>query len=402
MLTRRSFLQTASFVSTAPLLPAIFSRTARAAGSAPDARTLVVIQLDGGNDGINTVVPYADDAYGRARVKLRLEQNELHKLDDHVALHPAMRAAKELFDDGRLAVVQGVGYPNPNRSHFESMRIWQTASFDKDQHDSYGWLGRALDRGSANRVDAQPGSSIFIGGGDTPVTLWARKSASISLTSAEDLELTIPPELQGATIPAAPEESLRQFVGHEVLAAYAAARDFTERRRGRRAETNSGYPTTELGSQLQLVSQLLQGAAGARVYYVLHPGFDTHAAQLNTHYHLLRELSAALKAFLDDLRAAQLDDRVVVLCFSEFGRRVSENDSQGTDHGAAGPVMLAGSPLRGGLVGAPPNLTDLEHGDLKMQIDFRQVYATLLDQWLAIPSRHVLGTNYDPLPLFTS
>ena len=160
---------------------------------------------------------------------------------------------------------------------------------------------------------------------------------------------------------------------------------------GRTTPHRSSYPGTSLGTHLKLISQLLKSGAQSRVYYTIQGGYDTHSAQLYTHAQLLGEFSGAVKAFLDDLKAARLDDRVLVLAFSEFGRRVAENDSQGTDHGAAGPVFLAGSPVRGGLVGGPPDLANLDGGDLKMQIDFRQVYAAILDDWLAVDSKDVLG-----------
>ncbi len=185
MLSRREFLQTSSIISLSPVLPCIFGSTAKAAALAPDERVLVVIQLDGGNDGINTVVPFGDDGYGRVRKKLRLETEKLHKLGDHVGLHPNMRAAKELFDDGRLTIVQGVGYPNPDRSHFRSMKIWQTARFDDTEHDSYGWLGRSLDQPLVRAKSGARANAIFIGEQETPVALWGRRSAATALSRAE-------------------------------------------------------------------------------------------------------------------------------------------------------------------------------------------------------------------------
>jgi len=401
MLSRRELLKTASLLSFSPLAPGMLARAAQAAGAEPDARVLVVIQLDGGNDGLNTVVPYGNDEYGRNRNRLRLDPNRLHKIDAHVGLHPSMRAAKELFDEGQLAIVQGVGYPNPDRSHFRSMRIWQTARFDEQEHDSYGWLGRALDWEAAQRSQSDFANAIYVGDQETPVALWGRRSAALALTRADDLKLERKTALKQAGLAPAADESLEQFVTRHVLSAYAAADQFS----ARQPETKSGgseYPDSELATRLRLAAQLLKSGSRARVFYTVQTGYDTHSAQLVTHAQLLRDLSDSLKAFLDDLRAAGLHDRALVLAFSEFGRRVKENDSQGTDHGAAAPVLLAGGQIRGGIIDEPPNLSDLDNGDLRPQVDFRQVYATILDNWLGISSREILGSSFTLLPLFHS
>ena len=399
MLSRRRFLQTTSLLSLSPVLPTLLANTARAAAAAPDQRVLVVIQLDGGNDGLNTVVPYADDAYGRARVKLRLEAAKLHKLDDCVALHSSMRAAKDLFDDGRLSIVQNVGYPNPDRSHFRSMAIWQTARCDAEQQAGYGWLGSALDQTIVQRGAAAPANAIFIGEHETPVALWGRRSAATSLSKAEDLRLALdakPPAAAGTE----PQSSLEEFVSTQTLSAYAAADEF------RRQQSRPGR-----GKQL---SQYIVGHASQAGFAIAQkrrpiPAFTTRSKGATTRIRpsfmpigrLLDEFAGATKAFLDDLKDAGLDDRVVVLAFSEFGRRVAENDSQGTDHGTAGPVFVAGSAVRGGLVGNAPDLANLDGGDLKMQIDFRQVYAALLDGWLAIDSKEILGASFDKPAILT-
>ncbi|MEN1678502.1 MAG: DUF1501 domain-containing protein [Planctomycetota bacterium] len=376
-------------------MPCVFTKTAYAAGSEQDAKSLVVIQLDGGNDGLNTVVPFGDDEYGRSRKRLRLQAEKLHKLDDHVGLHPSMRAAKELFDDGRLSIVQGVGYPNPDRSHFRSMKIWQTASFDDADHDGYGWLGRTLDTKAPSTVDT-PGA-IYVGDQETPVALWGRRSQATALSREEDLRLLLSPAFrQEQTLE--PDASLSSFVSRQTLSAVAASEEF-ERQQTRATRASSGYPNTGLGTRLNLISQLLKSGSQSRVYYTAQSGYDTHSAQLYTHSRLLREFSEALSAFLKDLKSAGLDDRAVVLAFSEFGRRVKENDSQGTDHGTAGPVFLAGAPVAGGLFGAAPDLSDLDDGDIRTQVDFRQVYSTLLTDWLGADAATVLAGAHDNLPL---
>ena len=403
MLSRRRFLQSSSMISLSPVLPSIFGSTAQAAALAPDERVLVVIQLDGGNDGINTVVPFGDDAYGRVRTKLRLETEKLHKLNDSVGLHPNMRAAKELFDDGRLTIVQSVGYPNPDRSHFRSMKIWQTARFDDTEHNSYGWLGRTLDQQLARAKGDTSADAIFVGEQETPVALWGRRSSATALSRTEDLILR--PEFSSEHSDldlGSGTGGLQQFVTKQVLAAYAAADEFQRQELKDLSAGDVNYPDTKLGSRLKLVSKLLKSDSHTRVFYTIQGGYDTHSTQLYTHSRLLREFSGAVKAFLDDLKAAKLDDRVVVLAFSEFGRRVQENDSQGTDHGTAGPVFLAGSTVIPGLVGEVPDLSDLENGDLKMQTDFRSLYATILDDWLGVDSNMVLGGSFETLSLITT
>ncbi len=399
MLSRRKFLQTGSLVSIGPLVPSMLVQAARAASAESDACVLVVIQLDGGNDGLNTVVPHGDDGYGRNRDQLRLDPAGLHRIDDHVGLHASMGAAKELYDEGQLTIVQGVGYPNPSRSHFQSMRIWQTAFVQDAQQDGYGWLGRTLDYSVRPSQDSAEADAIYVGEQETPTALWGRRSAAMSLSRAADLELRLDAAMASLPSSAAVEGSLNQFVSREALSAYATAGEFAQHQARLPAGPGGGYPQTELGSRMRLISQLLHSGSQARVFYTAQTGYDTHSQQLFTHARLLREFSDALKAFVHDLQASKLDERVVVLAFSEFGRRVKENDSQGTDHGTAGPVFLAGRAVQGGLLGDHADLSQLEDGDLKVQIDFRQVYATILDKWLNVPSRDVLGASFDTLPI---
>jgi uncharacterized protein (DUF1501 family) len=396
MLSRREFLRKSSLVSLYPIVPLALGRVAHAAAATPDAKILVVIQLDGGNDGINTVVPFGDDGYARNREALRLDADKLHKLNDHVGLHPRMSAAKELFDDGRLTIVQGVGYPNPDRSHFRSMRIWQTARFDDDEHDSYGWLGRALDERRLPQSVGQPGA-IYVGSEDVPVALWGRRSEATSISRIDDLKLPFIADQLARPITEIDQDAtggdgVGLFVSRQVLSAYAAADQFRELTS--RDTSTAKYPSTQLATHLNTVAQLIKSGSAARVFYTSQSGYDTHAAQLYTHAGLLRDFSEALKAFLDDLAAAKLEDRVVVMAFSEFGRRVRENASQGTDHGAAGPVFLAGRPTIGGMVGEMPDLADLVDGDLRMKIDMRAMYAAILEDWLGVEMSGVLGGSF--------
>jgi uncharacterized protein (DUF1501 family) len=390
MITRRDFLKGSAFVSLSPVVPAFLAHTARAALPQQDGRVLVTLQLDGGNDGINTVVPFGDEAYAKLRRELRLPTEKLIKIGDGLGFHPSMRAAADLLESGRLAILQGVGYPNPNRSHFESMNIWQTARTGKPGAEALGWLGRALDKAPPENGP----SAVFVGDQNLPLALFARRATSASFADASDLALTLPPP------PGAPagssEGDLAAFVNRTVTSAYATAGEI-EAAASRGRDSAAKYPETGLSKRLELVARSIKAGSTARVYYLIQSGYDSHAVQLPTQAQLLRELSGAVKAFLDDLTAAKLADRVLVLAFSEFGRRPEENGSLGTDHGTAGPVFLAGDSVKPGIAGKTPLLGDLEDGNLKWSTDFRSVYATLLSEWLHLPADEILGEKFTPV-----
>jgi uncharacterized protein (DUF1501 family) len=401
---RRDFLKRASLLALAPTVPGFLAQTARAAEADKAGRVLVVVQLDGGNDGINTVVPYADEGYAKHRRALRLPKDRLLKIDARVGLHPAMTEAAKLLETGRLAVIQGVGYPNPSRSHFKSMAIWHSADVnlprgddsDAETRAAYGWLGDALD----GALRSGPGSpaSIFVGHQPPPAALRGRRSVTAALAKLEDFTLQLGGQPARTVADPGPDNDLAAFVRRSTLDAYAAADRRAELLRAK--DTGPRYPHSGLADRLRLVARLLKTDYGARVFYTTQPGYDTHNAQSAAHFSLLGEFSGALRAFLDDLAGARLADRVTVLAFSEFGRRVAENGSAGTDHGTAGPVFLAGSGVRPGLVGNTPSLTDLQAGDLKTGLDFRQVYAAVLEDWLGLPARAILGGEFTRLPLF--
>ncbi len=392
MLNRRSMLKRSGLIALAPSVPIFLTRCAQAAADAENSgRKLVIIQMDGGNDGINTVVPYADEGYAKYRKELRLAKDRLIKVDDHVGLHPAMRAVGELLNDGKFAIVQGVGYPNPNRSHFRSMAIWHTARFDESEHNSYGWAGRALDSG--RRIGGA--DAIFLGEEKLPLALRGRRSVATSMLNADDLTLSLPVS-RATSVKTASQSDIAAFVQRTVTNAYSASTQLAEA--AKKSAANKIYPNTRLARRLKLISQLIKSDVPSRIYYTIQGGYDTHAVQLPTHSRLLRSFSSALKAFVDDLQAAGLLDRVVVLAFSEFGRRVKENGSIGTDHGTAGPVFLAGSKIKAGVHGSTPSLTDLENGDLKMHIDFRSVYYDLLANWLGLSPTDAVGSEFKASP----
>jgi uncharacterized protein (DUF1501 family) len=415
MLSRRAFLrtslQTASLVALAPTVPGFLARTARAAPAERDGRVLVVIQLDGGNDGINTVVPFKDEGYAKARNVLRLPADRLHKVTREVGLHPAMGDAAKLLEGGQLAVVQGVGYPNPSRSHFKSMAIWHSANVNlprtamdvvtAQDNAALGWIGQAL--GGERRPEDGAPSAVFVGEGTPPPALRGRRSTASAMARPEDSVLTLPGQARLDPSGAEGGSDLAAFVRRSTLDAYATSERMAEVLRAK--DAGASYPATGLAERLRVIARMIKGGVGTRVFYTCqgptgNGSYDTHDVQLPIHADLLAELSGALRAFLDDLAAAKLAERVAVLCFSEFGRRVRENGSQGTDHGTAGPVLLAGPRVRAGLLGEAPKLLDLEDGDLKMTMDFRRVYAGVLRDWLKLPAQTVLGGHFEPASLF--
>jgi uncharacterized protein (DUF1501 family) len=437
--TRREFLRTTALSGAlswtvpaflANTFDALQTATAASATQVPtgkDSPILVVLQMAGGNDGLNTVVPFANDHYYRARPRLAVTGKDVLKLNDALGLHPTLAGLKELFDAGRLAIVQGVGYPNPNRSHFRSTEIWQTAS-EADRFEKYGWLGRYFDNACAG-CDATAGISI---GRELPQAFVGPKPIGISLEDPERYRF-VGADQPEADETASSEEFYRKMTEADgglafggaantsagaSIGAVGAARpqgsplDFIERVAldaqlssdqiravARKARNQAGYPASQLAHGLRLVARLIGGGLPTRVYYVSQGGYDTHTNQRGAHERLLKELGDAVKAFIDDLAAQGNLDRVLVMTFSEFGRRVSENASGGTDHGAAAPLFVVGSRVKPGLLGQHPSLApgDLLNGDPKFAIDFRSVYASVLEQWLRTPSAPILGRKFSSL-----
>lgn len=397
MFSRRDFLRTSSMIALAPTVPLFLAKTARAADPRRDSRVLVVVQLDGGNDGINTVVPHSDDGYKKHRKSLNLAKADLVRVTDQVGLHPALRDLSGTLTANQLAIVQGVGYPNPSRSHFESMAVWQSARRDPKEHGSHGWLGLGMDeaKGQATGV---PGM-VYVGPGELPLALRSRRSVASALTRPEDFVLA--PEARAKFADEADKkDDLTAFIHRMAVDAQATAHRMRTVIDGK-AE-GPDYPASELAQQMRLVARLIKADVGTRVFYTKQNGYDTHSAQYGSHYQLLSTLAGSLKAFLDDLKAAKLSDRVAVLVFSEFGRTVVENGSAGTDHGTSGPVFLAGAGVKGGLVGPTPSLTDLDpkYGDLRTNFDFRRVYATVLEGWLGVNPEPVVGKAVEKMDLF--
>jgi len=396
-------------VSLSQTIPSFMSQFAFGAPATNPAvsndNILVVVQLSGGNDGLNTVIPFNNDVYHKTRKNIGIK-NGLHRLDDHFALNPGMGAFKKMFDDGKLAIVNGCGYPSPSRSHFRSMEIWQTANPAESQ--PVGWLGHYLDhaiRGTA--VADNPLRAVNIGS-QLPQALVAEGPPVPSIGSIEDFRVRFDPSSEYDVKTA--DKILRdlnavhdqtpalQFLARQATNAIIAA---DQLRTLNGYKTDANYPYNGLGPQLRLIAQLIAGNFGTKLFYCETGGFDTHANQLNSHEQTLGGVANSISAFLADLTAKGMADKVTILCFSEFGRRVQENDSNGTDHGAAGPMFLAGGKIKPGLHGAYPSLTDLDSGDLKYTTDFRRVYATLLDEWLNVSSVDVLKNKFEALNILS-
>jgi uncharacterized protein (DUF1501 family) len=412
---RRDFLKAgALFVSMSLTMPSFLARTIaatseRAISAAYGRRkTLVVVQLGGGNDGLNTVVPYSDPTYYRVRPALALAQADVLPVSAAVGLHPSMGPLKARFDQGQVAVVQGVGYPNPNRSHFRAMEIWQTAEPAKPPHE--GWLGRYLDASCCG--EDRPITSASFGAvnlGDTlPLSLWTEHVLVPSIGSISSFRF----QTDGGE---APDERLQHLDAfRKIYAATGSSHlydDFVKRVGRDAVETSEAiqaiaktyqpsvtYPNSGFANQLKQVAQIMAGDLGTRVFYVQLGGFDTHSGQLAAHADLLKRFSEGVDAFLKDAEAHGWGDDLAIMCFSEFGRRVAENGSVGTDHGSAGPMFVIGPQVKGGLVGDHPSLTNLTNGDLRFGIDFRSVYAGLLQDWLEGSPKDVLG-DFQPLSL---
>ncbi len=415
--TRRDFLKASlgasTLVSLGPAVPAFLSRRALAAGPKSDGRdtVLVVVQMAGGNDGLNTVVPYEDDEYARNRPTLRAVTKKVHKIDSLLGFHPEMEGFARLYKQGHLSVLQGVGYPNPNSDHAAAMRDWQTAR-PHDNSCQTGWLGRAIDlAGDTGKANVP---AVFVGQIKQPMTLGAEKSIVPNVRSLQDCMLQAMPGaaagrdhhqrlLEAAEVPrAGGENSLLGFLRRNTLDAYAASKKIEAVAKASTAAKAGRYPAFQLAGWLGTIAQLIRAEVGIRIFYTevggeQPGGFDNHANQFGNHCALLHELSESVAAFVDDLKRDKLLDRVLLMTFSEFGRTLKENGRRGTGHGSAAPVFLAGGKLQGGLVGEHPNLTDLENGGQKHHTDFRRVYATVLDRWLGFDARAVLGEKFRPL-----
>jgi uncharacterized protein (DUF1501 family) len=405
--TRRDLLSRGALLVAAGLTaPSFITRTALALQSSPPSarnKILVAVQLSGGNDGLNTLIPFADPAYYQLRSTLAIPTSDILPLTDSLGLHPALGKLKGLYDEGILAVVQGVGYPNPNRSHFRSMDIWHTAK--PDTMERSGWLGRYLDACQCGQDQPLPAVSV----GDqlnsmfyaetTLVPAVANIGAFLLQTESGDRNSR---QLQIQTLRNIYNQA-GTWPAHEVIMRKTAikAMEGADQLQQAAASYHSAvdYPNNNpLAAQLQMVAQVIAGNLGTRVFSVQLGGFDTHAAQFNQQAGLLAQLGEALDAFVRDISNMGKADDVVIMTFSEFGRRAAQNGSAGTDHGTAEPMFLIGRSVAPGFHGMYPSLQDLDdNGDLKFSTDFRNVYAAVLHDHLGIDPAPVLAGTYTPV-----
>ena len=424
---RRRFLSKAgkTGIALATLPGVVDSFSVRALAHGNDAldrllgtgdRILVLIQMAGGNDGLNTIVPITIDKYYTDRPSIAIPKSSTLRLTDDLGWHPAMAGFRDAFDDGRLAVVQGVTYPNPDRSHFRGTDIWLTAT-DADVFASTGWMGRYLETLAPGYPATLPdhplaiqiGTSISLG------LLGSQGSVGISFRDPDEFYRLVNTG-SSEEVPASPSSDTP--AGREIdfmrnVARSANVYAKVVKQAADKGTASVSYPTSDLGAKLKVVAQLISGGLSSRIYLLSWAGFnfDTHANQggvAGTHANLLRELSEAVAAFMADMKAQGHDDRIAGMTFSEFGRRVMENGSQGTDHGTAAPLFVFGKHVNGGIYGKHPSLTDLDdRGDMLMQHDYRDIYASVLLQWLGAPAtlaQNVLFKDFasTALPLFKS
>jgi uncharacterized protein (DUF1501 family) len=400
----------AGLVAFGSTMPAFLARSAAAMQAGQTARepALVVIQLSGGNDGLNTVVPYQDDVYQRSRPTLRIGPDRVLKLDSGLGLHPAMPAFRKLYQDGRLSIIQGVGYPRSSRDHEAAMEDWQTGLLRERVQPGArtGWLGRAID------AACDPGKTelrgVFLGEIKAP---FSTQTARVVVPSVKSLDEWLPAGTawsDAAPIqnPGSSASTERQSLLVSVRLAAANARLVGRRlvaaNQNLRSREFAAYPPFPLAQTLALVAQLIRAELGIRIYSVELGGggiggFDTHADQAANHGALLRELAESTAAFADDLNHDRLLDSVLVMTFSEFGRTLTESGRRGTNHGAAAPMFLIGGKVKGGLWGAHPSLKDLEEDSPKFHTDFRRVYATMLQRWLNLNNEQILSPEFAPL-----
>jgi uncharacterized protein (DUF1501 family) len=377
--------------------PLVFGHPARGGNAVGGERILVVVELSGANDGLNTVVPFTDDAYYRARPRLGLPAKGLRKIDDHFGFPAPMAGFERLYKDGHMAIVQGVGYEHPSFSHFSSMAYWHTGA--PNSGDAYGWLGRLADAidptdNGEYLVNVQSGQSLAVRA-KRHVPLVFDDPAQFARGGVAEEQSALRALASGAS----PSNPTEEFLFGVARSAQHAEQQVHAACSGYRAPVD--YGLVRFG--LERVAALIAAGFATRIYYVSYPrnAFDTHVYQADTHARLLTYVSDHIGAFMLDTQRLGRGDDVTLMVFSEFGRRVAENANLGTDHGTAGPVFVIGSRVRGGQYGVMPSLTDLDDGNLRYTVDFRRVYATLITQWMGYAdTATVLRQEFATLDMF--
>lgn len=396
LIKRRTFIQTGSLATTSLLLPKFLKAFERPEAVPPGNKVVVVLQLSGGNDGLNTVIPVRNDIYYAARPQIGIERTAALALGDEAGLHPALTGFKAMYDEGELAVLNSVGYPNPDRSHFRSMDIWHTASNSKEYWNT-GWIGRYLDaqcRGCdkpTQALEVDDVLSLALKGHDVKGLALKDPKKLAALSQDKFLRDLIKSE-------ASHEETPVDYLYKTMAETISSANYIFQKSRLHPA--SAPYPSTEIGQRLKTIASLIFSDINTRIYYVSLGSFDTHVNQEAQQSRLFTEMNAAVSAFVKNLKANGRFEDVLLMSFSEFGRRLKQNASGGTDHGTANNMFFVSGALREkGLVNGLPDLNDLKDGDLQYKIDFKQVYATVLAKWLGVDSEAILGAKYEPLGL---
>jgi uncharacterized protein (DUF1501 family) len=392
---RKKFIQIGSLATASLMVPKFLKAFESPARVMPGNKVVVVLQLSGGNDGLNTVIPYRNDLYYKARPRLGILKDKALSLTDETGLHPALTAFKELYDDGSLSILNNVGYPNPDRSHFRSMDIWHTAS-QSTEYWSQGWVGRYLDA-QCKGCD-KPTQAIEL---DDVLSL-ALKGENIKGIAVKD-----PRRLYGTANEKFFREVMKNHTDeageqpvdylYKTMAETLSSADYIFQQ-SRLHPSNADYPKTDLGNSLKTIASLIFSEINTKVYYVSLGSFDTHINQEAQQQRLFTEMNDAVKSFVKDLKEQHRFEDVLLFTFSEFGRRVEQNASGGTDHGTANNMFLVSGGLKKkGVLNPMPDLANLNEGDLKYNVDFKNVYATILNKWLNADDQGILGRKYEYL-----
>jgi uncharacterized protein (DUF1501 family) len=389
VIKRKQFLQLGSLATASLFLPKFMTAFETPRRVPPGNKVLVVLQMSGGNDGLNTVIPVRNDIYYSSRPKLGIKKEDALLLTDEVGLNPALAAFKDLYNDGSLGILNTVGYPNPDRSHFRSMDIWQTASNSNEYlHD--GWLGRYLDAqcdGCDKPVQALEIDDVL------SLSLKGKNMNGIAMRDPKRLYTTSHEQYFKEVVAQHKAGITEQPVDYlyKTMAQTLSSADYIFEQ-SRLHPTTAQYPATGLGQSLKTIASLVLSDISTSVYYVSLGSFDTHVGQEGQQKRLFTEMNDAIRAFVTDLKANHRFEDLMLMTFSEFGRRVSQNASGGTDHGTANNMFfISGGLQQKGLLNELPNLADLQDGDVKHTVDFRNVYATLLNKWLKADDEKILG-----------
>jgi len=395
-LSRRDFVKISSILSASLFVPK-FIKTAKAEQFidkySSNGNILVVIQLSGGNDGLNTVIPYYNDIYYKSRPGIAIEKSKVLKLNDYLALNPNMNDIKKLYDEGYLKIINNVGYPNPDRSHFRSMDIWQSAS-DSNEYINTGWIGRYLDSGCAgcefpHKAVEVDGTLSLAMKGEHQSGLAMQDAKRFIFSAKDGLIEKISNTNKNIKTGNESKDYLYKVLNDTYSSVDSISKYYSK------AVSKGTYPDNEFSKNLKSIASLINSGLNTSIYYISLSGFDTHTNQLNTQNNLLKTYSGGVKAFTDDLKSSGKLGNVTILTFSEFGRRVAENGSKGTDHGTANNVfIISGKLSEPGVDKSNPDLQKLDEGDLIYKTDFRSIYATLLEERLNADSKSILGKNF--------